>query len=161
MTGLNVTDLPFESKDPLSGPNFTTFIPLELVLQFKGKQTEFDIKGGAFFFYAFDQQVNFGNMDRALRQYQNWDIANADLNFENNPGIGFHFGTEFTITVTRQFGISLEANYLNGSSNFPLKGNVSGGLLGGTNQTVPVDFKDAKIDFRGFEFSFGVIFTGR
>ena len=161
MSGLNVKDLPFESKKSLSGPNFTTFVPLELVLQFKGKQTEFDLKAGGFFFYAFGQQVNLGNMDRALARYQSWDIANADLDFENNPGLGFHFGGEFTITITRQFGISFEVNYLNGSADFPLSGNVTGGLLGGVNQTVPANFEDAKIDFRGLEFSFGVIFTGR
>lgn len=161
MTGLNVIDLPFESKDPLTGPNFTTFVPLELVVQFKGKQAQFDLKGGGFFFYGFDQQINFGNMDRALREFQGWDIANADLDFENNPGLGFHFGAELTIPVTRQFSISLEANYLNGRADFPLTGNFTGGLLGGANQTVQADFNDAKIDFTGLEFSIGIILSGR
>ncbi|MFZ1807706.1 MAG: hypothetical protein WAU36_10810, partial [Cyclobacteriaceae bacterium] len=49
MAGLNIIDLPFESTESLTGPNFTVFIPVELVLQFKGKQAQFDIKGGGFF----------------------------------------------------------------------------------------------------------------
>ncbi|MBR9999575.1 MAG: hypothetical protein KFF73_11420, partial [Cyclobacteriaceae bacterium] len=32
MSGLNVTDLPFESEDPLMGPMFSIFVPLEAVL---------------------------------------------------------------------------------------------------------------------------------
>ena len=160
MAGLNIIDLPFESNKSLTGPNFTVFVPVELVLQFKGKQAQFDIKGGDFFFHGFDQRIDYGNMDRALRQYQGWDIANADLSFENNPGFGIHFGAEFTVYVTRQFGISLECNYLNGTSKFPMIGNYSGGLLGGTNQTVDADFPDAKIDFTGLEFSIGILFTG-
>ncbi|HNP95068.1 MAG TPA: hypothetical protein PKJ63_05550, partial [Cyclobacteriaceae bacterium] len=72
MAGLNVIDLPFESTDPLTGPNFTLFVPLELVVQFKGKQAQFDIKGGGFAFYGFDQRIDYGNMDRALREYEGW-----------------------------------------------------------------------------------------
>lgn len=161
MAGLNVIDLPFESTKPLTGPNFTLFVPLELVLQFKGKQAEFDIKGGGFFFYGFDQHVDYGNMDRALRIYENWDIANSDLHFENNPGFGIHFGVEFIFYVTRQFGISLECNYLNGASKLPLMGSYTGGPVNGPIQTLPADFQDAKIDFTGLEFSIGVLLTGK
>ncbi|HCR53177.1 MAG TPA: hypothetical protein DIW27_02080 [Cytophagales bacterium] len=161
MAGLNVIDLPFESNESLTGPNFTAFEPVELVLQFQGKQAQFDIKGGGFFFYGFDQRIDYGNMDRALRAYEGWDIVNAELAFQNNPGFGIHFGAEFTVYVTRQFGISLECNYLNGTSKFPLSGSYAGGLLGGTNQAKSADFADAKIDFTGLEFSIGILFTGR
>lgn len=161
MAGLNVIDLPFESKKPLTGPNFTIFIPAELVVQFKGKQAQFDLKGGGFFFYGFDQRIDYGNMDRALRKHEGWDFANADFSFDNNPGFGFHFGTEFTFYMTRQFGISLECNYLQGSSKFPITGSYVGGNVGGLSQTVQADYTEAKIDFTGLEFSIGVIFTGR
>jgi len=33
MSGLNVKDLPFESKDALVGPNFTILVPAEIVFQ--------------------------------------------------------------------------------------------------------------------------------
>ena len=52
MSGLNVKDLPFETKDPLVGPNFTILVPAEVVIQFKGAGVEFDIKGGLFGFYG-------------------------------------------------------------------------------------------------------------
>ena len=61
MSGLNIKDLPFESRNSLLGPNFTILIPAELVFQLKGQRVEFDIKGGGFFFYGFGQNLNYGN----------------------------------------------------------------------------------------------------
>jgi hypothetical protein len=162
MSGLNVIDLPFESKSALTGPNFTVYVPGEIVFQLKGKSVEFDIKAGGFFFYAFDQRLNYGNLDKAIRQYQSWDVANSQFSFENKPGFGWQGGFELTFDVTRQWGISLETNYLAGQSKLPMTGSYSGGTLGGTNQTIAADYKDAKVDFTGLEFSIGIIFnTGK
>lgn len=159
MSGLNIIDLPFDTKDPLLGPNFTIFVPLELVFQFKANAFEFDIKGGGFAFYGFDNKINYGNLDRAIRNFEGWQIANSAVSYQNNPGFGYHAGIEFIFDVTRQFGISLEANYLMGSARFPLTGNYSGG--NSLIETKNIDYKDARIDFTGFEISIGVIFSGR
>ena len=159
MSGLNVKDLPFESKSPIVGPNFTIFVPAELVLQLRGQRVEFDIKGGGFFFYGLAQKLNYGNLDRALQQYQSWDVVNSDFNFKNNPGFGYHVGAELTIPLLNQVNLSLETNYLVGQAKLPLTGSYSGGTLGGTNQTVQADFPDAKIDFTGLEFSIGVMMS--
>lgn len=157
MSGLNVKDLPFESKSPLVGPNFTVFIPAELVVQLKGSMVEFDIKGGGFFFYGFDQRINYGNMDKAIRQHENWTVANSSFTFDNKPGFGYHAGVELTVYVASQFGISFECNYLIGHSNFPLTGTYTGGS--NTLETKEASYPDAKIDLTGLEFSIGVIFT--
>lgn len=160
MSGLSMTGLPYETKEPFLGPNFTLFVPVELVLQFAGKQAEFDIKGGVFGFYGFDNKLNYGNIDRTLREVENWDVANAALNFDNHPGYGFHAGVELTFYVTRQFGISIETNYLMGAAKFPLTGSYTGGTLSAI-ETKALDYADARVDFTGLEFSIGVIFTGR
>lgn len=160
MSGLNIIDLPFESKEPLLGPNFTIFIPAEFVFQLKGQRMEFDIKAGAFMFYGFDQKLNTGNIDRAIRQYHQWDVVNSDLDFKNNPGFGTQFGAEWTIYVTNQFGVSLETNYLMGTAKFPLNGSYTGGTMANGLQNVTADYKDAKVDFTGLEFSVGLLFTG-
>ncbi|MBX2894602.1 MAG: hypothetical protein KF763_04115 [Cyclobacteriaceae bacterium] len=162
MSGMNMLDLPFETKDPLLGPNFTVFVPAELVLEFKGKQAEFDLKGGGFAFYGFDQKLNLGNFDRAIRTYESWDVANSDLSFENNPGFGLLAGVELTFPVTRQFSVSLEINYLMGTAKFPLRGSYTGGTAATGLETIVVDYKNAKVDFTGLEFSIGIIFgSGR
>lgn len=157
MSGLNMKDLPFESKSPLIGPNFTILVPLELVFQLKGSQVELDIKGGGFVFYGFAQKINYGNFDRAIRSSQGWQVANSDLNFENNPGWGYHGGVELTVFVTSQVGVSVETNYFVGEAKFPLTGTYTGGNA--TIETVDVQYPDAKIDFTGLEFSIGLIFS--
>jgi len=162
MAGLNVIDLPFESKKALTGPNFTIYIPAEIVFNLRGKGVELDIKAGGFFIYAFDQRLNDGNLDKALRQYKGWDIANSSYTFDNSPGLGLQGGVELTIDITSQFGISIETNYLMGQSKLPMTGSYSGGNIGRTIETVQENFKDAKVDFTGLEFSIGVIFqTGK
>jgi hypothetical protein len=157
MSGLNMKDLPFTSKSPLIGPNFTILVPVELVIQLQGSRMEFDVKAGGFFFYGFDQRLNYGNLDRAIRVSQQWQVANSDFTFENNPGFGYHGGAELTVYITSQVGVSLETNYFVGDANFPLKGSVSGG--NSTIETVSVNYENAKIDFTGLEFAIGVIFS--
>jgi hypothetical protein len=151
--------MPIEMKEPVVGPNFTIFVPAELVFQLKGNGVEFDIKGGGFFFYGFDNKINYGNLDRALREAEGWSVANSSVNFKNNPGFGYHAGVEFLFEVTRQFSISLEGNYLIGAAKFPLYGSYTGGIT--SLETKPINYEDAKIDFTGFEISIGVIFSGR
>lgn len=157
MSGLNLKDLPFESKSPVLGPNFTLLVPLELVFQLQGPRVEFDIKGGGFFFYGFGQKLNYGNLDRAIRASQQWVVANSDFSFENNPGFGYHGGAELTVYITGQMGVSLETNYFVGHAKFPLLGSYTGGNA--AIETVDANFNDAKIDFTGLEFSVGLIFT--
>jgi hypothetical protein len=157
MSGLNLKDLPFESKAPLVGPNFTLLVPAEFVIQLKGSRAEFDIKAGGFFFYCFGNKLNYGNFDRAIRDYEEWTVANSDLDFDAKPGFGYHGGVELTVYVTNQVGVSLETNYFVGDAKFPLKGSYTGGDV--TLETIPVDYADAKIDFTGLEFSIGLIFS--
>ena len=157
MSGLNMKDLPFESREPLVGPNFTILVPLEVVIQLRGTQAEFDIKGGGFFFHGFGQKLNYGNLDRVIRASRDWAVANSDFSFENNPGFGYHGGAELTVYVTRQLGVSLETNYFVGYAKFPLQGSFSGGS--GTIETHEAAYPDAKIDFTGLEFAIGLIFT--
>jgi hypothetical protein len=159
MPGLNIKDLPLKSKDPFVG-NFTIFVPVELVFQLKGNGIEFDIKGGGFFFYAFDQRLNYGNIDRTIRKLEGLEIANADLNFKNKPGFGYHAGGELTIDIMNGVSLSIETNYLIGESKFPLKGSYKYFDENSASiKTMDVDYKDAKIDFTGLEFSLGLNFS--
>jgi hypothetical protein len=158
MSGLNLKDLPFESHDPLVGPNYTIFVPAELVLMLKTGQVQFDLKGGGFFFYGFDNKLNYGNFDRAIRKHENLEVVNSDLKFKSKPGFGYHAGAELTVYVTNQVGVSFETNYLVGQANFPVEGSYRGSSSDGTLLTEDVDYKDAKLDFTGLEFSISLLF---
>jgi hypothetical protein len=159
MSGLSMKDLPIESKSPFLGPNFTLFVPVELIFQLKGSRADFDLKAGVFGFHGFDQRLNYGNIDRAIRKYEGWMVANSKFDFKNKPGWGYHAGAELTVYVTQQVGISLETNYLIGESKFPLTGSYTGGGPDAlTTVEASDEFKNGKIDFTGLEFSIGVIF---
>ncbi|MDH4089600.1 MAG: hypothetical protein OEV74_08210 [Cyclobacteriaceae bacterium] len=157
MSGLNVKDLPFETKDALVGPNFTILVPAELVLEFKGSPASFAIKGGVFGFYGFSQKINYGNLDRAIREYEGWEVVNSEFTYKNKPGWGYHAGVELTVYVTQQVGVSIETNYLMGQSGFPLTGSYTGGNA--SLETKPTEYPDAKIDLTGLEFSIGLMFN--
>lgn len=165
MSGLNVIDLPFESKKPIVGPTFTILVPLEGVIQLVGQQWEFNIKAGGFVFYSFDQKLNNGNLDAAIRSYEGWDIANSDFDYDNNLGFGYHFGAEYIFYVNNQFGISLEGNYFIGGADLGLRGSYRGGGLDGNNnfiyqERLNQEYPDSKVDLTGLEISIGVILTG-
>ena len=160
MSGLNIKDISdFSSNEPLVGPNFTLLVPAELVLQFIGKQQEFRVKGGAFGFATFDNKLNNGNLDKAIREFESWEVANADFDFDNSLGFGFFFGVEYIVYVTRQWGLSLEGNYFIGDADFALSGSYTGGNQGSPLETRMVSYEDAKLDFTGLEISIGIIFT--
>ncbi len=159
MSGLNIKDIPFESKEPLIGPNFTLLIPAEAVIQLVGQKQEFRIRGGGFAFLTFDNKLNEGNIDRALRTFHNWEVVNSDFEFDSKLGLGIHFGAEYIIYVTNQFGISLGGNYFIGDADLGLNGSYVGGDAVNGLQTVTADYPDSKIDFTGLEISLGVIFT--
>jgi hypothetical protein len=157
MSGLRVKDLPFETKDALVGPNFTILVPAELVIQLKGDVVEFDIKGGVFGFYGFSQKINYGNLDRAIREHEGWEVVNSTFSYSNKPGWGYLGGVELTVYATDQIGVSIEANYLMGASALPLTGEYAGGT--DVIETKPASYPDAKIDLTGYEFSIGLIFN--
>lgn len=161
MTGLNISGLPFENKQPMAGPNLTVFIPAEMVFRLKEKSAEFNINGGGFVYHGFFQKLNEGNIDRAILDYENWKLANSDLSFSAKPGAGWKAGAELVFNVTRQWGISIEVNYLSGKSPIPIKGNYSGLDSEGTFISRTAAFKKAKIDLTGIEFSLAILIRGR
>jgi len=158
MSGLNVIDIPFETKEPLMGPMFSIFIPLEAVLEAHAGNVVFRAKGGGFGFYNFINHINYGNLDRAIADFYQWDIANADLDYENRIGFGYMYGGEVIFYVTRQFGINIELNYLAGGSDVNFQGTATGANSNGM-ESIEINYPDARIDYTGWEITFGIIFT--
>ncbi len=160
MSGMNVKDMDGpESDKPIVGPNFTIMVPAELVLQFIGQQQEFRIKAGGFAFYGFANKINYGNLDKAIVAFEGWDVANASTDHKHGLGLGYFFGAEYVLFVTRQWGVSLEGNYFIGDAPFEMTGEYTGGTESGPLETRSFDWQDSKIDFTGLEISIGVIIT--
>jgi hypothetical protein len=137
---------------------FSIFVPLEAVLEARTGNVVFRAKGGGFAFYNFNNHVNYGNFDRALAEFYGWETANAKLDYDNNIGFGYMAGAEVILYLTQQFGINIEVNYLSGGSEVNLRGNVTGADAAGI-ETVNLEYPGSRIDFTGWEITFGIILT--
>lgn len=161
MSGMNVSNLPFESSEPLIGPFFNIMVPVELILQFGTDDFEFRLKGGGFAFYNLGTKINYGNMDRSLAEFLSWTVANSELQFKNNLGYGYEFGAEYVQYFNRKFGVSLGVNYFIGGAKLNLNGSVTGATTQLGVITTALDYPEAKLDYTGLEISIGIIFSSR
>ncbi|XOV90838.1 MAG: hypothetical protein ACFHWX_11575 [Bacteroidota bacterium] len=154
--GLPLEDLPFKSDKPLVGPGFATLVPLQLSLGVKSKAVSFKVLGGGFGLWNINPRINYGNFDRALRDFENWDVANSDLSMENGLGIGWMAGVGFEFHVSQKFSLTTDIQYLSGKIKSPIDGIYQGGVEGGIIETKLAEFPDAKTLLQGIEISLGV-----
>ncbi|WP_420580332.1 hypothetical protein [Reichenbachiella sp.] len=156
MPGLPMNGLPFEANKPLTGPHWSILVPLQLSLTLDSDAMSVKILGGGFAMGHIAPQINYGNMDRAIREYEGWDVANADLDVENKIGFGWMAGVELAFHVSDKFSITTEVQYLKGDSGAAITGEYSGGTIGGPIETRMVDYPDAVTALEGVEISLGV-----
>jgi len=155
--GLSMSGLPFDSDKPLTGPHFSILVPLQLAFVLDSKFVTFKLRGGGFSFYHINPRLNNGSMDRAIRDFEGWQVANADLDMENNLGFGWIAGTSFEFHVSSNFSVSAGVSYLKGKSNAALDGTYTGAAQGDVIQTVNASFPDAETSLEGVEISLGVV----
>ena len=161
MSGMNIIGVPFETKEAMVGPFFNIMVPLEAVLHLGNKTSCILFKGGGFAFYNLGTKLNYGAIDRAIRDELQLEIVNSDFDFDNTLGYGYEFGIEYIQYLNRQFGITLGANYYIGGANLNLKGTVKGSDASGNFYEESVDYKDARLDYTGLEISIGILFSSR
>jgi hypothetical protein len=159
MSGMSITNVPIDTRSPMVGPFFNIMVPLELVINLGNSNTSFLIKGGGFAFYNLGTKLNYGNIDRAMLDYLNLEVANSDFTFDNTLGYGYEFGIEYIQYLNRRIGITLGVNYYIGGAKLNLRGIVKGVDGNGTISTSDVDFRDAQLDYTGLEISVGLLFS--
>ncbi|MEQ8417018.1 MAG: hypothetical protein RIB71_21230 [Imperialibacter sp.] len=156
MSGLAMDKLPFEADKPLTGPHFSMLVPVELAFKVDTKIVTWRIRGGAAGIWHINPRLNEGNLDRALRDYEGWDVANADATIKTKIGLGWIAGTSFEWHIAKEFSVSTEVSYLSVASAATLTGDYIGGVQGGSLETKAIDFPDARVSLEGFEISLGV-----
>ena len=154
--GLGMSGFPFETNRALTGPNFSLLVPLQLTLGVDTKFVSWKVKGGGFAIYHIDPRLNEGNLDREIREFEGWEVANSDMDLENNLGFGWMAGTSFEFHVSSKFSLTAGVSYLKGHSDAPLSGSYSGAALGDVVETVNTSYPDSQIDLEGIEVSIGV-----
>lgn len=156
--GQGMEHLPFSYDKPLTGPHFAVLIPAEFFIKIPMGTLSLKLSGGGFLWRNFNQRINEGNMDRAFREYENWDVLNTNFSMDNKIGYGWIAGTEVEYAVNRDLSISIELHYLSGQSSTGLSGSYSGGTIDNTIETKTIDLPKAAMLLEGLEISFGVSF---
>ncbi|MCR9249135.1 MAG: hypothetical protein NXI20_01870 [bacterium] len=158
MSGLGMTDLPFEYDKPLTGPNFSVLVPMQLYIKIPLKGVDIKFLGGGFAIWHLNPRINYGNMDRAIREFEGWDIVNSEFEEDFQIGGGIMGGIGFEFYVSKEFSITLDVQYLKGGSTVDLVGSYSGGDIGGTIASRAADFSEASVLLEGLEISIGANF---
>ncbi|MEO9965718.1 MAG: hypothetical protein ABJF11_08020 [Reichenbachiella sp.] len=156
MPGLPMEGLPFDTDKPVTGPHWSILVPLQLTLTLESNAVSVKFLGGGFGMGHLAPRINYGNMDRAIRTHENWDVANSDLEVENKLGFGWMTGVELSFHVSSKFSITTEVQYLKGTSGAAIVGEYSGGSIGGSIENRVVEYPDTKVLLEGVEISIGV-----
>ncbi|HCX22171.1 MAG TPA: hypothetical protein DHN29_09670, partial [Cytophagales bacterium] len=158
--GLAMDDLPFDYNRPLIGPHFAALVPVDIYLKIPMNDASVKFMIGGFGWWNINPRINEGNMDRAWRAYEEWEVLNSDFEFNNKLGYGWLGGFEFQFPYSRDVSLTFEANYLRGRSKTGLRGSYSGvSDSSSTLQTKQVDLPEPSIVIEGLELSFGAIFS--
>ena len=161
MPGLSMSDLPFESNKPLTGPNWAVLVPMELILAGDFGDIGLKVMGGGFGLWTLSSRINEGNMDRALAKYEGWDVTTSDFEMKTKIGWGWMAGGEIEYRVNKKFAITIEAQYLKGKSKSAIKGTYAGGNSGGVIVEKEAHFRESKTNLEGLELSIGVKLGGK
>jgi opacity protein-like surface antigen len=154
--GLTLNGLPFEYDKSLIAHHFAILVPVQAFVKFSTKSIDIKPLFGGFAWLDINPQINEGNMDRAFRAYEGWQVLNSDFELDSKLGFGWMAGLAFEFKVSRKFSLTAEVEYLNGAAQSALAGTYSGGST--SIETKSIDIDDAEIDLKGLEISLGVNF---
>lgn len=157
MPGLPMSNIPFANDKPLTGPHWSILVPLQLTLEFHSKTVSVRFLGGGFGMVHLFPQLNYGNVDRAIADYEDWEVANADFDLKSKPGGGWMAGVEFIFHVNRKYSITTEVQYLSGQSKIELNGSYIGG--NSSIEEKQVNYPNAQVLLEGVEISLGLNFN--
>lgn len=154
--GLPVEGLPFSSEESLRGASLGLILPVEAYVGFKSNGVQVLFSGGVFGIGFFNNRINQGHWDRAIRDFNEWDLVNGELQLDNRLGYGWISGISIDIPITRKYALSFGVNYLSAQVNSPIGGIIEG--ITSSNQRIneTLDYNDAYTLLQGLEISLGV-----
>ncbi|MEQ9303197.1 MAG: hypothetical protein RJQ14_04720, partial [Marinoscillum sp.] len=160
--GLGMEQLPFDSDQPLIGPHFAILVPGNLFCKIPIGPFTTKLIAGGFSWWNINHRINEGNMDRAFRNYENWEVLNTDLTYEDQLGFGYLGGVEFQLKLNDNLSLSTEVLYLVGYAKAELTGSYTGVENSQSDIiTKTVNITDARTTLQGLELSLGAVFSVR
>ncbi len=158
ITGMGVKGVPFEQKNSVMGTMDNFMIPAKLNIIIPLGHTELRFSGGAFTYFNTRFDIRRSRLERALAQHYGRDLLKGNFHKSNKMGFGWTAGATYTYFYKGEIGIKFGANYLSGSSDLDLHGSYrSVPKGGGPIEREEFSFPDSELDYRGWEFSIGIV----
>ena len=102
----------YNSERALVGPFQSMELTLLPAVVLRFKQVKFDILGGVFGFWGFNQKIIESEFNCMLAEAHNYTSFDSNLNYKKNGfGWGYIFGTKLSFKVTKSAWGYIGANY--------------------------------------------------
>jgi hypothetical protein len=157
--GMNLENLPndLKSDKPLAGPFQSFNVNLVPTVVIPSGDFSFDVHAGMFVFKPFNVKILKGNFEDMLKEHYKFQALSSDVNLKNKSwGWGYIFGLTVNFKVTKTIWAFVGSNYYQGSKAVPLEGSYQAAGNGKPLAEYNFDFPGTKLDYKGFDISFGV-----
>ena len=148
----------YNSERALVGPFQSMELTLLPAVVLSFKQVKFDILGGVFGFWGFNQKIIKSEFNSMLAEAHSYSSFDSNLNYKKNGfGWGYIFGTKLSFRVTKSAWGYIGANYYIGSQLFKVDGSYVATKSNAIIESGSFSFNNSKILYQGLQISVGAV----
>ncbi|MDD3859745.1 MAG: hypothetical protein PHW83_06060 [Bacteroidales bacterium] len=148
----------YNSERALVGPFQSMELTLLPAVVLSFKQVKFDILGGVFGFWGFNQKIIKSEFNSMLAEAHSYSSFDSNLNYKKNGfGWGYIFGTKLSFKVTKSAWGYIGANYYIGSQLFKVDGSYVATKSNTIIESGSFSFNNSKILYQGLQISVGAV----
>lgn len=148
----------YNSERALVGPFQSMELTLLPAIVLGFKKVKFDIVGGLFGFWGFNQKIIESEFNCMLAEAHNYTSFDSNLNYKKNGfGWGYIFGTKLSFKVTKSAWGYIGANYYIGSQLFKVDGGYIATKGNAIIESGSFSFNNSKVLYQGLQVSVGAV----
>lgn len=148
----------YNSERALVGPFQSMELTLLPAFVLNFKQVKFDIVGGVFGFWGFNQKIIKSEFDSMLSEAHSYTSFDSNLSYKKNGfGWGYIIGAKFSFKVTKSAWGYIGANYYFGSQLFKVAGTYIATKGNAIIESGSFNFNSSRILYQGLQISVGAV----
>ena len=148
----------YNSERTLVGPFQSLELTLLPAIVIGFKKVKFDIVGGLFGFWGFNEKLIADEFNQMLAESHDFSSFDSNLNYKKNGfGWGYIYGIKFSFKLTKSAWGYIGANYYTGSQLFKIDGNYIATKGINYYESGSFNFNTSKILYQGLQISVGAI----
>jgi len=122
------------------------------------KKVKFDIVGGLFGFWGFNEKVIESEFNEMLAETHSFSAIDTDLCYKRNGfGWGYIYGIKFSFKVTKSAWGYIGANYYTGNQLFKITGSYIANKGSNYIESGNFEFNNTKILYQGLQVCVGAV----